>query len=540
MNNFDYVMEDILNNSNDFQIQNEINYDIMRYKNGEDVEWIRGKKDDRYLKDLLDIYQKEFKEYNNFSNLLRNRKNNYDIHAENEALYSTYIGVIKSSDFLKRTSIYNKMQTDLQKEEHELNKAIQNLGKTIKDNKRVVVKFEKNRIYNKKLGQTLEENGYNVINIEKEIMKQKYENKDYYLEKTGIDYEKLNEIRQIQNSIESNKIRKRNENSKIIDIQIIQPLSVGNLDSEEIFNDVYERLNKIQVMRNENNLLGMSQQHYDYIVNELIEIIYLYQQIQLLQTTKDAFKNTIANKYDESINTLINNIHKEIEKRYNSLNKYINKIDKENILGPSVEKKVNQQNSIQKNDMIENKESKIEKEDTTILDNYKKQISSIEQNKELMSKRGIFQGKYMQFRDMKMGQANIPFVEFLKLYYPNEIELIKEEKIREKQVQHVYQLWQKSGKYMDFGTYAEQIQGVKISHPEDYVKENDIENTYSYNNDAVNYVDAKKSSIEKAKERYNKKSALWKLFHKKMNPEKQNFDTMTNEEIENLYTGRSR
>ena len=46
--------------------------------------------------------------------------------------------------------------------------------------------------------------------------------------------------------------------------------------------------------------------------------------------------------------------------------------------------------------------------------------------------------------------------------------------------------------------------------------------------------------ITLARLRYRRKSPLWKFFNKKINPEKMNFEEMTEVEIENLYQGKER
>lgn len=48
----------------------------------------------------------------------------------------------------------------------------------------------------------------------------------------------------------------------------------------------------------------------------------------------------------------------------------------------------------------------------------------------------------------------------------------------------------------------------------------------------------RQNSINSARERYNAKNFFWKFVHKKINPERINFEEMSNEEIDSLYIGK--
>ena len=551
-NNVKNIINNILSNSRASNTYYDLVQDITKYKNGEEVDWISGKKSDRELRDILVKYSKKVSEYENFCNLFRNEIGNLDKESSNTALNRLYLELVGENELIKNNSVRNDMYKDLYNSEKNLSNSLEQINKLLTKNQGVTIKFNKEA--NTILGEYLDDIGLNVEDIVEGLSNDAQEKGENQLAKNGLDLEKIAASRRINNQITYNQAKNINNDTKLIDIKIIQPSSVGNYKSDEIFKDVYGKFNKLQQMHRDDKLPQMRETDYNNLINEMIEIINLYQQIQLLQTTKEAFKDTDAKKYDESINTIINNTHKEIEKRYNKISKYINKVDLENMLGKTVEQPEQQQNiqkdNIENSQQIEN--NKVEKkeefqsktsskvDDISVLDNYRQQIIASEQNEDLKNKRNTLLAKYEEFRSMKPGQSNIPFADYLKVYYPNEVEIIKSEEIREKQAQHVYQLWQKSGRNMDFGYYASKVQGVEINHPEDYIKSSDVINYDSYNNDTVSYVETKNNNIKEAKERYNKKSALWRLFHKKMNPEKLNFDTMTNEEIENLYTGRSR
>ena len=51
-------------------------------------------------------------------------------------------------------------------------------------------------------------------------------------------------------------------------------------------------------------------------------------------------------------------------------------------------------------------------------------------------------------------------------------------------------------------------------------------------------IQKRNTSIEAARKRYKEKNFLWKLFNKKISPKNQNFDDMTDEEINALYKGK--
>ena len=54
----------------------------------------------------------------------------------------------------------------------------------------------------------------------------------------------------------------------------------------------------------------------DHKLISQIQIGHPYQDIQLIIATQEAFKNTSANKYNDGINKVVENSHKEIEKTW--------------------------------------------------------------------------------------------------------------------------------------------------------------------------------------------------------------------------------
>lgn len=388
------------------------------------------------------------------------------------------------------------------------------------------------------IGNFLEKYGLEENEISNNLQEQTEEQANRKIFSLGVDIEKRKDIEKMSDTVLNGQYDKNNNNIQLP--KVFHDPEVNNEKTQNIFHYCYKSLEKLLYLH-EQEKTNLKEEQYNIIVNYYMNIIELYQQIQLTIQTKETYKNSTANKYNDSLDKIIQDAHNEIEKLYNDLNKYVGKVDKDNIMGMLAENKVNKQDNKEKgNEFQFEYEPKISNkgDDISNLDNFRQEIIGINQNQELIDRRNILMGKYNEFRNLKNGHANITFENFLKVYYPNEKELIKAEEVREKQIRYVYDLWQKSGRTMDFGHYAETVQGVKVDHPEDYIKESDTINYDTPIKSTVSYVETKERSIEDARERYRKKNALWRFFNKKKSIDRLNVENMTVEEINQLYGGK--
>ena len=547
----------IYSNSNLHQIVVDIGVDKYRLKRGEQIS---KNIDIKTLQYYEDRFSKMSQKFMTFRQDIENQKIEFDRQNQNYVVTRLFYDNLFSARTCRDERLLDNIYREKVKYRDNVRKNADNIQKLISNNLEIVFQVEeKERGFREiKLAQFLEQAGYRRgENISSELQMQAEKDLKVDLDSLGINVEQLQEVDNIRKVILSNNSKKQEHN--LSSIEKIYPLEVGNENSEQIFSDIYHKKEELEQFYQENRLL-ITEEQYNTIVAYYFKIIELYQDVQLMIATKETFKNTQMTKYYDSLDKIIENAHKEIESTANKLNKYISKISKDSNLQQIVDKIVVKMDDVSKNlkDNKESKDNKINKEEKQkqvisesklnkendeiiILDSFRQQIFQIEQNKELMQRKTELQIEYNKFRDLKFGQANIPFVKFLEIYYPNEIELIKAEEVREQQIQYVYELWQKSGRHMEFGKYAEHVQGVKIANPHDYTKEEDIINYESYEQSKVkSYVDTKNKSIEEARERYAKKSALWKVFHKKMNPANFDFDRMTNEQVEELYAGKRR
>lgn len=323
------------------------------------------------------------------------------------------------------------------------------------------------------------------------------------------------------------------------------PGITNNVLSNGALANVYRYIDQVKSLREK---FKIHEDEYTYIMSSIKEIVDTYQGIQLLLTVRETFGNTCVVKYFEKMDEFINDMHNKIVKDYMKLNQYLNKLEKEHSLEKFTNISNQKQNSssiieTDKTDLSSNNQSisleESPKDEIAMLDYYRKQIMLIDADTNLTNKRNVLQSEYEKFRNLKMGQANISFYKYLKIYYPQEVDLIKVEEVKEQQIEYIYKLWKESPQNILFNRFAE-MQGVHIDHPEDYVKKEDVIN-WEVSKANLNYVEVRKDSIEKARKKYQEKSFLWKIFNRKLNPEKLNFDNMTVEEINTLYNkGRQR
>ena len=336
----------------------------------------------------------------------------------------------------------------------------------------------------------------------------------------------------------------------------IDPLQTENISSDRIFKEVYQKLEKINYLHGEQRL-KISENEYIEIVSNIKEIIKIYQDIQLLIVTKEAFKDTQVSEYYPIIDQEVNKAHKQIINIYDKLNKYIIKIGSSDIFSEivnsnvSVAKKEDEikreipNNEKQKTDekdlkkgIDENIQRKNSNSVVSIIDSYKQQIALLEKTIDFVSL-GKAQDHYNRVYDRNKGYLppyGATFYKFLTSFYAGSDKMdkiIECERLKDELASYIYVLWKKSGVSMPFDRYAKDIQGVDIYSPSSYIEN---EKANSPIEEVESYVETKNKNIEEAKKRYNKKSSLWKFFNKKLNPEYLNFDNMTNNQIESLYS----
>ena len=540
-------INEILYKANFTRAIQDTKYDIYQVQQGE-----KGDRTDlNNLQIDLNRYQKGEKKYNALRSDIEQAFIQFNIAAKKCATFEILLQYAVNINLLQATNVRNAIYNELFKARNDTKKYSDEIQKLIEENLTLLVKpdhFHNTREYH--MGELLDEFGYKPSEISFELQKQTEKKLENNLNNLEIDVEQLKKVDIIERIIQKRKLSK---DTNLIDVQMIYPLEVGNYKSEQIFSNVFNNLKKIQYLHQEHKL-SITEEQYNNIVTNYIKIIELYQDIQLIINIQKSFASASANKHFEALNKIVEKAHIEIANIYDKINKYISKIDKDNIFDHIVDKVVDEVTNVVrtiedvKKDLEkkekEQEKTKIdpklsEKTDTiSVLDNYRQQIFAIEQNKELMKRRRILQAEYAKFRDNKFVEANIPFVKFLEIHYPSEIELIKSEKIREQQIEFVYQLWQKSGKYTSFGHYAENIQGIHVDHPEDYMKEDDFGRYDITDKLGVNYVKTKKEAIENLRKRFNEKNPLWKFMNKKLNPDRLDFDKMTVEEINNTISKR--
>ena len=555
----DELLETLLYGSNlSNQLQN-IRYNITVLKSGGDINTKNNLND-------LEYYQNKYSLaaniYNKFRVNLESIKNEFDRLSKEYNAVALAFSKNYNCNSLRDEKVLREMYKEMVELREQRSKVADDIQKLITDNLGIAFELEERTFGFKEnpLQNVIKEAGYQTgMSISSDLQKQTDDMLKQDMSLMGVDIEKIQKSDEITKII-ADRQKSKLSNQEIINVQIIHPLEVGNFKIEQIFQDVYQRLETIQDLHKDNKL-SINEEQYNYIISEFMKIVELYQDIQLIITNKEAFKNTSANKYNEELDKFIEKSFKEIEKTYANLNKYVAKLNRADILGPVIDKisdGINETVQSVKdvkdgvingiNKPVENKDkSNISKPSIgnkddviTTLDNYRQKIFVIDQNKDLMQRKRLLEIEYVKFRDLKFGQANIPFVEFLKIYHPDEIELIKSEEVREQQIKYVYQLWQKSGRYMEFGKYASEIQGVNIKYPYDYTTDEDKVNYDASDKLGISYVETKNKNIDAARERYQKKSALWRAFHRKMNPERLNLNEMTNEQIEELYGGKRR
>lgn len=337
----------------------------------------------------------------------------------------------------------------------------------------------------------------------------------------------------------------------------IDPLQTENISSDRIFKEVYQKLEKINYLHGEQRL-KISENEYIEIVSNIKEIIKIYQDIQLLIVTKEAFKDTQVSEYYPIIDQEVNKAHKQIINIYDKLNKYIIKIGSSDIFSeivnsnvsvakkedeikreiPNKEKQKTDENVHLKKGIDENIQRKNSNSVVSIIDSYKQQIALLEKTIDFVSL-GKAQDHYNRVYDRNKGYLppyGATFYKFLTSFYAGSDKMdkiIECERLKDELASYIYVLWKKSGVSMPFDRYAKDIQGVDIYSPSSYIEN---EKANSPIEEVESYVETKNKNIEEAKKRYNKKSSLWKFFNKKLNPEYLNFDNMTNNQIESLYS----
>ena len=337
----------------------------------------------------------------------------------------------------------------------------------------------------------------------------------------------------------------------------IDPLQTENISSDRIFKEVYQKLEKINYLHGEQRL-KISENEYIEIVSNIKEIIKIYQDIQLLMVTKEAFKDTQVSEYYPIIDQEVNKAHKQIINIYDKLNKYIIKIGTSDIFSeivnsnvsvakkedeikreiPNKEKQKTDENVHLKKGIDENIQRKNSNSVVSIIDSYKQQIALLEKTIDFVSL-GKAQDHYNRVYDRNKGYLppyGATFYKFLTSFYAGSDKMdkiIECERLKDELASYIYVLWKKSGVSMPFDRYAKDIQGVDIYSPSSYIEN---EKANSPIEEVESYVETKNKNIEEAKKRYNKKSSLWKFFNKKLNPEYLNFDNMTNNQIESLYS----
>ena len=337
----------------------------------------------------------------------------------------------------------------------------------------------------------------------------------------------------------------------------IDPLQTENISSDRIFKEVYQKLEKINYLHGEQRL-KISENEYIEIVSNIKEIIKIYQDIQLLIVTKEAFKDTQVSEYYPIIDQEVNKAHKQIINIYDKLNKYIIKIGSSDIFSeivnsnvsvakkedeikreiPNKEKQKTDENVHLKKGIDENIQRKNSNSVVSIIDSYKQQIALLEKTIDFVSL-GKAQDHYNRVYDRNKGYLppyGATFYKFLTSFYAGSDKMdkiIECERLKDELASYIYVLWKKSGVSMPFDRYAKDIQGVDIYSPSSYIENEKVNSPIE---EVESYVETKNKNIEEAKKRYNKKSSLWKFFNKKLNPEYLNFDNMTNNQIESLYS----
>lgn len=523
-----------------------------------------------YLERQLNYYLKVSSQVSEFKNELKNLKSEFN-RANKDYIISDvfwsqiqYIYTFNQSDFSHK--VYNEMVRSRDKSK----KVADTIQKLMEKNASLAIAIgsKKGGYERISVAGFAKQYGYDLFEVSSSLseisfQEQKSMEEKYSLVHVGESYLDFDKLKRV--------VFKNNQNKDVNYIpQIISiyPLNMVNINSDKIFHDVYKRLEKINYLYQEHQL-KITEEEYCEIVSAIKHIIQIYQDIQLLIVTKEAFKNTQVNKYFELIDKEINNAHNEIAKMYDKLNKYISKLDKDNTLGIIVDKVVDSIETIK--DGIEtpqidrkNKDTKaiplvnedIEKKQDVqsnndkdkpsviaIIDSYKQRIAEAEKSvdRSLLTKAQIHYYEVYGGPKGYVAPYGETFYKFLKSFYSdseNMKNIIECERLKDELAGYIYDFWKQSGSTMNFKDYAKNIQGVEIYSPSSYV-EREITKPFSYEK-IESYVETKKNNIEKARERYNQKNALWKFFHKKMNPQLLNFDSMTNEQIEQLYSSKRR
>lgn len=406
------------------------------------------------------------------------------------------------------------------------------------------------------LSMFVEKYGYNLNDIKDSLISSFNEDILSSLEKyNSVSFNGLSlNIDNLSDIILNNRKKDNRDMPKKINID---PLQTENISSDRIFKEVYQKLEKINYLHGEQRL-KISENEYIEIVSNIKEIIKIYQDIQLLMVTKEAFKDTQVSEYYPIIDQEVNKAHKQIINIYDKLNKYIIKIGTSDIFSeivnsnvsvakkedeikrkiPNKEKQKTDENVHLKKGIDENIQRKNSNSVVSIIDSYKQQIALLEKTIDFVSL-GKAQDHYNRVYDRNKGYLppyGATFYKFLTSFYAGSDKMdkiIECERLKDELASYIYVLWKKSGVSMPFDRYAKDIQGVDIYSPSSYIEN---EKANSPIEEVESYVETKNKNIEEAKKRYNKKSSLWKFFNKKLNPEYLNFDNMTNNQIESLYS----
>lgn len=526
-----------------------------------------------YLERQLHDYLKVSSQVSEFRQELNKLQSEFNISNEEYLMSQTFWHQIQATQTFMHSDFSHKIYNEMARSRDKSQMTADRIQKLMEKNSSLAIAMESQKRGYERISVAgfLKEYGYdlNVVSSslkELSFQDQKSMEEKYRLVSVGksyLDFDKLKNI-----------VSKNNQNKDINYVpQIISiyPLNTGNIKSDQIVHDVYKRLEKINYLHQEHQLKIPENEYYE-IVSTIKHIIQMYQDIQLLIVTKEAFKNTRANRYFELIDKEISSVHQEIVKTYDRLNKYISKLDKDNTLGIIVDKAVdivsetvqtvkdgiiNSQmdsknkdtketplvNEEDKKQDIKSKNDKDKPPVIAIIDSYKQRITEAEKlvDRSLLTKAQIHYYEVYGGEKGFVAPYGETFYKFLKSFYSGSEEMkniIECERLKDELAGYVYDFWKKSGSTMNFADYAKNIQGVEIYSPSSYV-EKDI--TKSSSNEKIeSYVETKNNNIEQARERYKNKNALWKFFHKKMNPQYLNFDSMTNEQIEQLYSGKRR
>lgn len=527
-----------------------------------------------YLERQLNYYLKASSQVSKFKNELRNLNNEFNMLNEDYIINDVFWSQIQDIQTFRQSDFSHKVYNEMVRSRAKRENVADTIHKFMENNASLAIAIgsKKGGYERISVAGFAKQYGYDLLEVKSSLLEislqeEKLMKEKYSLVSVGESYLDFDKLQQV--------VWKNNQNKDVNYVpQIISiyPFNTGNIKSDQIFHDVYKRLEKINYLHQEHQL-KITEEEYCEIVSAIKHIIQIYQDIQLLIVTKEAFKNTKASKYFELINKEINNAHNEIAKIYDKLNKYISKLDKDNTLGiivdkvvdsidnvvqtvkdgietPQIDRKNKDLNAIplvnedvEKNQDVQSQNDKDKSPVIAIIDSYKQRIAEAEKKVD----RSLLTQAQMHYDEVYDGPKGYEapygetFYKFLKSFYSgseNMKNIIECERLKDELAGYIYGLWKQSGSIMNFKDYAKYIQGVEIYSPSSYVEE---EITKPLHPEKIeSYVETKKNNIEKARERYNQKNALWKFFHKKMNPQFLNFDSMTNEQIEQLYSGKRR